>query len=79
MFRILQKLSIIQILLLAATLIGSLAIMFFLINFFFWFIVTGFVISKIYKQIKKWKKPKYHSSTNNANDYLVAEYEHVEK
>ena len=75
MFKILQHLSLFQILSLFAFAIGIIVIFFVLINVFFWFLLFAITASFIIKQYNKFKNRNHH--TNTSDDYLVTEYKNV--
>lgn len=79
MMKQLNKFSFLQIFLLASFLIGSLVILFFLINFFFWFIILGLAISKSLSLFKNWQSKKNNFQNSKSGDFIEAEYEHIEK
>tara|TARA_Y100000816_G_C25793173_1_gene415635 strand:+ start:212 stop:463 length:252 start_codon:yes stop_codon:yes gene_type:complete len=73
MFKILQHLSIFQIVSLFAFVIGIMVIFFVLINVFFWFLFFAISASFILKQYNKFKNRNHHTK-KTADDYLVTEY-----
>ncbi len=78
MFKILQHLSLFQIISLFAFAIGVIVIFFVLINVFFWFLLFAITASFCLKQYHKFKNRNYHTNKKD-DDFLVTEYINITK